>query len=51
VIKAFTRPITRNNTAGLCSYPSNPVSSFNTVTAVVIPAPAVPLAEDVLKGF
>jgi len=34
VIKAFTRPITRNNTAGLCSYPSNPVSSFNTITAV-----------------
>ena len=27
-------PITRNNTFGPGSYPSNPVSSFNTITAV-----------------
>jgi hypothetical protein len=27
-------PLTRNNTFGTGSYPSNPVSSFNTVTAV-----------------
>ena len=27
-------PITRNTTFGPGSYPSNPVSSFNTVTAV-----------------
>ena len=29
-----TNPITRNTTFGTGSYPSNPVSSFNTVTAV-----------------
>jgi outer membrane receptor protein involved in Fe transport len=30
----WVNPITRNNTFGPGSYPSNPVSSFNTVTAV-----------------
>jgi hypothetical protein len=39
LIEAFNltdrvNPITRNNTFGPGSYPSNPVSSFNTVTAV-----------------
>lgn len=39
LIEAFNltdraNPITRNNTFGSGSYPSNPVSSFNTITAV-----------------